>query len=100
MTHGRKGPHVMSPIRAVPAAPIRHCRRVPTDPIDIVVALGVLLGAGAEVSLDRVGEKPFAVLKMWSEGECWVDLAVSIGAFPSSTADEIAHAIAESEGWV
>jgi hypothetical protein len=34
-----------------------------------------------------------------TEGEAWVDLSASVAAFPSSTSEEIAMAIAEAEGW-
>jgi hypothetical protein len=72
---------------------------VRTEPNDVVLALRSVLGPTADVSLDKVGEAPFAVVKLPAEGECWVDLAVSIDAFPSASAEAVAHAIAEAEGW-
>lgn len=74
--------------------------RMSADPGDVIVALREVLGRAADVVLDHVGEEPFAVVKLPAKGECWVNLAPSISAFPSSTPGEIARVIAESEGWV
>ena len=73
---------------------------MPTEPSEVVEALQRVLGPTAEVALDTIGGDPFAVVKMPAEAdESWVNLAVSISAFPSSSAETVAQAIAEAEGW-
>jgi hypothetical protein len=72
---------------------------VPTEPSEVAEALRGVLGSTAEVALETIGDEPFAVVKVPPEPECWVNLAVSIAAFPSASAETIAHTIAEAEGW-
>ena len=72
---------------------------VAADPDAVVNALQVRLRQRFTVTLEWLDQAPYAVVRGEPHQETWVNLAVSIEAFPSSSPGEIAVAIADAEKW-
>jgi len=72
---------------------------MPAEPDAVVDALQVRLRQRFTVALEWLDQEPYAVVRGAPDEESWVNLAVSIAAFPSSGPDEIAEAIADAEKW-
>jgi hypothetical protein len=72
---------------------------VAVEPIAVVEALRALLPASFTVGLEWANDEPYAAVTGPNDPATWVHLKPSISAFPTSSADEIASFIAESERW-
>ena len=69
------------------------------EPDAVVNALQDRLRQRFAVTLEWLDQAPYAVVRGKRDEETWVNLAVSIAAFPSSSPGEIAVAIADAEKW-
>lgn len=72
---------------------------MPAGPDAVVDALQVRLRPRFTVAMEWIDQDPYAVVRGAPHEETWVNLAVSIAAFPSSSPGEIAAAIADAEKW-
>jgi hypothetical protein len=76
-----------------------HHGPMAAQPDGVVDALRSQLGSDFTVALEWLEQRPYAVVRRTNSEETWVDLGVSIEAFPSSSPNEIAAAIADAEQW-